>query len=76
MSRKPERRIIVLKDIPTANQTKEHVTELFKRAAYENHILKIEQHEDSFQVFFKEEPETIEIFKWLEKEKQENVISN
>lgn len=70
---KPKRRIIVFIDIPKENQTKEYLTNLFKTNQLDTKIIKIEIRNEIFFVYFPDENTTLEVFKWLEKYREEKV---
>ena len=72
---KPKRRIIVFRDIPKKNQSKEEIENLLKCSSenkYDQKIQKIEILSDLFLVYFEDEEITIEIFRWLENMKEYN----
>jgi len=75
---RPKRKSIVFRDVPKENQKEEKILEIFDILGDKNYradIVKIEELNGLFFVFFKDEEKTLEIFKLIEKFKEsENVI--
>ncbi len=67
---KPKRRIIVCRDIPKDRQTEVEIRKLFNIEEDDKFLVKIEKIEkinEMFFVYFANEEDTIEAFRWLEK---------
>jgi hypothetical protein len=80
---RPKRRIIVFRDIPKENQKNEDIINLLKlynqekKHGEEEHVVvKIESSNELFFVYFKDEEATIEVFKWIEKMRDNEKVSN
>ena len=75
---KPKRRVLVLRDVPKEIQNEEAIKKLFETSGekhYEKLIQKVERAStggDLFYVYFENEEITVEIFRWIEKTREEN----
>ena len=72
---KPKRRIIVFRDVPKERQTPESIENLLKLSGYlllDKKVQKIENLTDLFFVYFGNEEEAIEVFKWIERTRENN----
>jgi hypothetical protein len=76
---RPKRKIIVFRDIQKEDQKKEKILELFTMSRdkkYSDKILRIEDLNGLFFVYFSDEETTIEIYKWIENLKENEKVNN
>ena len=76
---RPKRKIIVFRDIQKEDQKKEKILELFTMSGdkkYSEKILRIEDLNGLFFVYFSDEETTIEIYKWIENLKENEKVNN
>lgn len=76
---RPKRKIIVFRDIQKEDQKKEKILELFTMSGdkkYTEKILRIEDLNGLFFVYFSNEETTIEIYKWIENLKENEKVNN
>jgi hypothetical protein len=82
LKKKPQRRVIVIRDVPKEGQSLEAIQKLFETSGEKNYEKKIEKIEpattvrDLFFVYFNSEDEAIEIFRWLEEIREKNAQVN
>ena len=70
---RPKRKSIVFRDIPKEHQKKEKFLEIFDLSGehnYKEKIVKLEDLNGLFFVYFDDEDTTLEIYKWIEKLKE------
>ncbi len=78
LSKKPQRRVIVIRDVPSEFQSIQAVRRLFETSLDKNYEQKIQKIEpattvpDLFFVYFNTEEEAIETFRWIEDTRQKN----
>ncbi len=68
---KAKRRIIVFRDIPKEKQTREDIEQIIKFAGNSIEIQRIESSNEIYYVYFKNEEDALEVFKQLEKIREE-----
>jgi hypothetical protein len=74
---RPKRKTIVFRDIPKEHQKEEKFLEIFDLSRDKNYrekIVKIEELNGLFFVYFNDEETTLEIFKWIEKIKEDKNV--
>lgn len=75
---RPKRKTIVFRDIPKEHQKKEKIQEIFDLSQYKNYknnIKNIENWRGLFFVYFDDEEICLEIYKWIEKLKENEKVN-
>ena len=78
LRKKPQRRVIVIRDVPNEFQSIQAIKKLFETSLDKNYDKTIQKIEpatsvpDLFFVYFNSEDEAIEIFRWIEEMRQNN----
>lgn len=78
LRKKPQRRVIVIRDVPNEFQSIRAIKKLFETSLDKNYDKTIQKIEpatsvpDLFFVYFNSEDEAIEIFRWIEEMRQNN----
>jgi hypothetical protein len=76
---KPKRRVLVLRDVSKESQNEQAIKKLFETSGekhYDKLIHKVERAStggDLFYVYFENEEITVEIFRWIEKRREEKI---
>jgi hypothetical protein len=76
---RPKRKTIVFRDIKKEDQKKEKILELFSLSGdkkYTEKLLKIDNLNGLFFIYFNDEETTLEIYKWIEKLKENEKVKN
>lgn len=78
LRKKPQRRVIVIRDVPNEFQSIQAIKKLFETSLDKNYDKTIQKIEpatsvpDLYFVYFNSEDEAIEIFRWIEEMRQNN----